>query len=43
MKQFVIVIILSLIVSSCISYHIQEKDVFNPKKVSKLNSDSQQK
>jgi fermentation-respiration switch protein FrsA (DUF1100 family) len=39
MKHLLIIIIPALLLSSCISFHVTEKDLFNVNKVSRLNSD----
>ncbi|MGE5682119.1 MAG: alpha/beta hydrolase [Bacillota bacterium] len=39
MKHLLTVVLFSLFFSSCISYQIAEKDIFNSKKVSRLNDD----
>ena len=38
MKQAAVLIVMSLLGTSCVSIHITEKDIFNPNKVSKLNN-----
>ena len=39
MRQILSFLVISILLSSCISYHISESDIFNPRKVSKLNKD----
>ncbi len=39
MNKFYIVIFIPFILSSCISFHISEKDLFNNRKISELNND----
>lgn len=41
MNRFYLMIIFSLFITSCISYNIKEKDLFNNNKVSELNNDIQ--